>query len=70
MGRLVEGIKGSRVVVTESDDANAHDWNPNYLGDVMHIEEYRDSRWHNRTRLEPEGIDALLREIKRWGSGA
>lgn len=63
MHRLVETAEG----IVEEDGSRAGDWNPNYVGDRFHIEEYDGdvANVHGRVRLEPTSTAALQREIKQ-----
>ena len=67
--RLVEiiGIAGQRVAAETSDRASREGWNPNYLGDSFHIEEYEGDAANvaGRVRLAPTTTASLQREIDR-----
>jgi len=62
--RLCETADG----IIDADERRAGaEWNPNYIGDHFHVEEYAGnaSKVRGRVRLMPESYDALEAEIAR-----
>lgn len=66
----MEAIRGGAVVIIDEDDENEHGaWNPNYIGDGHHLEEYDgdSANVRGRYRLPPQSDRVLLREIRHAG---